>query len=225
MGRCASRTRGGIASWVAVGRCGSLWVGACRGSAAGQHSASARTHRWLGVWRGDGGGGGAVVAFSALVTGGAPHSQVMNHITSPHSQVMNPPAEAKPGGSREIERLASQVRGWRSRDTPRHGQISVCVALCAPLLLRGARAGHRARCRRLLRARRASFRWSSLTECPLNTRLETGVGLSFFLSFFLSESAPGPTSACMAAGRLRSRQQRVAACPTALRGTRLCAEP
>jgi hypothetical protein len=26
-------------------------------------------------------------------------------------------------------------------------------------------------------------RWSSLTECPLNARLETGVDLSFFLSF------------------------------------------
>ncbi len=29
----------------------------------------------------------------------------------------------------------------------------------------------------------AGHRWSSLTECPLNARLETGVDLSFFLSF------------------------------------------
>jgi hypothetical protein len=35
-----------------------------------------------------------------------------------------------------------------------------------------------------------SARWSSLTECPLHARLETGVDLSFFLSFFRGSRLP-----------------------------------
>jgi hypothetical protein len=45
----------------------------------------------------------------------------------------------------------------------------------------GQRENARLRSRRA--QKRGGARWSSLTECPLNARLETGVGLSFFLSF------------------------------------------
>jgi hypothetical protein len=53
-----------------------------------------------------------------------------------------------------------------------------------------------------------SGRWSSLTECPLNARLETGVDLSFFLSG--STSSPSGwwsrlRRACSWCGRRRTR--------------------
>jgi hypothetical protein len=124
------------------------------------------------------------------------HDAACSYVMCAMSGVSGVSRVVLPGDQRGLDQVAGhapqgpQARGARAPhrrhvDHPREpleqgGDVSTSAA------------PRRARCSDTVHAsprQSRLFRWSSVTECPLNARLETGVDLSFFLSFFQSRLA------------------------------------